>query len=159
MIQRIEVNENGLNIVQLGAAIDTIPAVMPLRLHPNRNLLLTGFNEEFEYYFINGKGMFLGDAAVVKDLFIAAGKRNEIVGVFLVIEPNTQITNILNEAFGSAKLQSNSSIEGINTGGKTFWKKNDVSVFLTATNVSLYSTITIRRVPFDNKAPEVYIQY
>ncbi len=156
MCNVISLEENGLNIVQIGSFINQVSFATPLKNHPNNNFLVTGFNDDFSYYFLNVSNMSLGNIGQVNDVFIAIDKSKEIISIFLTIMSNIEIIGIVNNIFGIPKLNSNSSISGANFNNKTFWKKNDISVFLTTNNFSLQSILTIRNVCVAGNAPDIF---
>lgn len=160
MSQKLELKEDGLNFVKLGARIDTVAMVAPIAKHRKIADIRMAFNNQFDYYFIDSDSMFIDDAGIVKDVFLARGRSGEVASIFIFLEnANSSLVPLINKVFGDPKLQAASSVSGLPTNSKFFWKKKDVSVFLLFQRGSTYSKITISQAVLNETTPGINIDY
>ena len=122
MAQSISFDKNGLSLVHLGTDIRNINAC-ELAQHPESNLFRVWFDDLFRYYVIESSSILLSNKHMLQYIIVAADSDNKIMGIFLFIQDFTfKILEELKEVYGEPALVSDSSICGMATNSKAYWK-------------------------------------
>lgn len=162
MGQEIEFEENGLNKIQLNIKVSDIQGISYDKIENHSKAKKVGylgsFADIYDYYYIREDSMFINKGGLVNDIFFASDHNGTVRGIFLVIENSgDNLRSRLDLSFGPTLLQSTSAMENVATNKKFFWKKNDITVFLTQYADKVYSVIQITNTGLEDKTPGVYV--
>lgn len=158
MAQKIEVNENGLNIFSMGDNIHQVKTfdIRSANGRIKKQELIAPFTDRFNYYFIASDSMFMEGAGLIREVFIGTDTTGKICGIFIVLEDSSeQLLPILTKALGSPRLKSETVIGGQSVWSKIYWQKNDISFVLREVNGSAYYEINMTRSRLGDPFPAI----
>lgn len=155
MAQKVEFNDNGLNIVQLGLSVKELTGVKFVDLKQRTDLNLkygiVNAQDDFHYYYIVSDSMYIENGGLFKDIFFAVDKSEKIRGIILMFEEfSDEIIPAINTVFGNPNIKSKSPI-----GEKAAWKKNDVSLLMSIYSDGDNTKISITNTSLEENSPGV----
>lgn len=159
MVQKIELTERGLAIIEIGTRINEneIKGIESIKNYTNKGKICFGLPDKYNYYFLNFDSISITSIGLVKDIFIVSDNSNTVINIFIFLkDTNGKLTSALSEIFDSPKLSSQSSIGIIDTVSQKFWSKNNISVIVRTNADSEYTKISMHRSMNENNFSGVY---
>lgn len=160
MPQKVEFSVDGLSILKLGTIMTDLRqfSLSKIEKHPDKESFRIWFNETFSYYYINSASLFIPGCGLIDNLFIVPDKSNRVMSIFIFGEMNIETLEAkLTEAFGDAKLKSQSANPGSPNRTKKLWHKNGISVYLTTAVNSKIAGISISKYTGEGISPGISI--
>jgi hypothetical protein len=157
MAQSISFTGHGLNTVFLGEKVH-YASVKRIKVHPQKHQFRLWFEGVFEYYYFEQELLLQGMYRVAH-LFIAANRQEEVTSIIIYVQDSLpSVIDDIIKVFGNPSTKSNSSIDGMQTNLKHFWKTSTgVSVLYTTYQGINLCKIEIYNTPIEEETPGVTI--
>jgi hypothetical protein len=155
MTQKIELQTNGLNILEVGSKVNqiTCPFLSSIETYSNGNKkLILDDTDGGKFYYINPNYVSTQSIGILDDLFVFVDATGIVRSIDIHLKEEVGgLFDTLNKVFGPQLLSSESGMNGLKMGTKGFWSRNGLNVFcsrrinLNKTEISIYKASDEKR--------------